>query len=171
MKEEEGKQKDGDKNKNPHCWQWCRTGNCSSGHPYNHFAVFFFLQKRQNCTESVCAEPLFVIPACETKICAKNSYISRLWLVEIGDRVALVDGSITQSNKIIQLSTRSPSSLQDHPAHYKITELTTRSPSSLQEPSTTSLNSAQLLSSVYRWPCRLSFVFHKWREAGLKFTD
>ena len=103
-----------------------RTGNCSSGHPYNHFAVFSLLQKRQNCTESVCAEPLFVIPACETKICAKNSYISRLWLVEIGDRVALVDGSITQSNKITQLTTRSPSSLQDHPAHYKITQLSTR---------------------------------------------
>ena len=109
-----------------------RTRNCSSGYPYNHFAAIFS-PKTTNCTESVCAEPLFLIPACETKICAKNSDISRLWLVEIGDRGALVDGSITQSNKITQLTTRSPSSLQDHPAHYKITQLTTRSPSSLQD--------------------------------------
>jgi len=32
--------------------------------------------------------------SCETKIRAKNSNISRLWLVEIGDRVGSVDGSI-----------------------------------------------------------------------------
>ena len=49
------------------------------GHPYNHFAVLWRLnQKWQNRTESVCAKPLFVIPACETKICAKNSNISSL---------------------------------------------------------------------------------------------
>ena len=51
--------------------------------------------KRQNRTESVCAEPLFVIPACETKrIRDKNINISRLSLVEISDRVGHVDGSI-----------------------------------------------------------------------------
>ena len=41
-----------------------------------------------NDTESVCAEPLFVIPACETKIRAKNSSIRVSWpcrhLVDIG---------------------------------------------------------------------------------------
>ena len=63
-------------------------------HPYNHFAVGRLNQKRQNRTESVCAEPLFVIPASETKICAKDSSISRLWLVEISDRVGPVDGSM-----------------------------------------------------------------------------
>ena len=40
---------------------------------------------------------------------------------------------ITQSNKIISLTTRSSSSLQDHLAHYKITQLTTRSSRSLQD--------------------------------------
>ena len=48
-------------------------------HPYNHFAVLW----RQNRTESVCAQPLFVIPACETKIWTKNSNISHLRLVAI----------------------------------------------------------------------------------------
>ena len=50
----------------------------------------------------MCAEPLFVIPACQwdptppppPTISAKNSKISRLWLVEIGDRVVRVDGFI-----------------------------------------------------------------------------
>ena len=42
-------------------------------HPNNHFAVLGRLnQKRQNRrVSSRCAEPLFVIPACETKIRAK----------------------------------------------------------------------------------------------------
>ena len=44
----------------------------------------------------MCAEPLFVIPVCEKKICAKNSNISRLWLVENGDRVGPVDGSVVR---------------------------------------------------------------------------
>ena len=58
--------------------------------------------KRRNRPESVCAEPLFVILACETKIRAKNSNISRLSLVEIGDRVAgRVDGSITCSITLV----------------------------------------------------------------------
>ena len=51
-------------------------------------------QKRQNHTESVCAKPLFVIPACETKIWAKNSNILCLWLVEIGYHMGHVDGSM-----------------------------------------------------------------------------
>ena len=74
-------------------WLPCR-------HPYNHFAVGRLNQKRQNRTESVCAEPLFVIPACETKICAKNSSISRLWLVEIGDRMGPVDGSMSTPKNV-----------------------------------------------------------------------
>ena len=76
-----------------------RTGNCLSQlpcrHPYNHLAVLGRLnQKWQNRTESVCAELLFVIPACETKICTKNSNILHLWLVQIGDHVGRVDGSM-----------------------------------------------------------------------------
>ena len=44
VKEEEGKPKDGDKNKiqtvgNGVGVLEIRTGNCSSGHPYNHFAA------------------------------------------------------------------------------------------------------------------------------------
>ena len=40
------------------------------------------------------AERLFVIPACEPKICAKNSTKLRLWLAETTDCMARVDGSI-----------------------------------------------------------------------------
>ena len=54
-------------------------------------------EKRQNRTESVCAELLFVIPACEPDICAKNCSISRLRLVEIGDHVGPMDGSMTSA--------------------------------------------------------------------------
>ena len=56
------------------------------------FSLFFFLSffklpplepswysPALNDTESVCAEPLFVIPACETKIRAKNSSIRVTW--------------------------------------------------------------------------------------------
>ena len=39
----------------------------------------------------MCAE---LLPACKTIIRAKNSNISRLWLVEIGDRVGRVDGPL-----------------------------------------------------------------------------
>ena len=88
---------------NPKLCQWCRSfirrfeleivlSRLPCRHPYNHFAVGQLNQKQQNRTESVCAEPLFVIPACEPNI-------SRLWLVEIGDRVGSVDGSITMTTQ------------------------------------------------------------------------
>ena len=90
---------------NPKFCQWCRSFirrfeleivlsrlPCRHPYPYNHFAVGQLNQKQQNHTESVCAEPLFVIPACEPNI-------SRLWLVEIGDRVGSVDGSITMTTQ------------------------------------------------------------------------
>ena len=91
---------------NPKFCQWCRSfirrfkleivlSQLPCRHPYNHFTVGRLNQKQQNRTESVCAEPLFVIPACEPNICAKNSSISCLWLVEIGDRMGPVDGSIS----------------------------------------------------------------------------
>ena len=90
---------------NPKFCQWCRSfirrfemeidlSWLPCRHPYNHFTLGRLNQKWQNHTKSVCAEPLFVIPACEPKIQAKNS-ISRLWLVEIGDHVGSVDGSMT----------------------------------------------------------------------------
>ena len=57
----------------------------------------------------MCAEPLFVIPVCETKIRAKNSSISRLWLVEIGDRVGPVDGSICETLDVrLEIRKRQP---------------------------------------------------------------
>ena len=66
-----------------------------SGHPYNHFAVFRRLnQKQQNFSESVCAA---CVTSAWNKIRAKNNNIPRLWLVEIGDRVARVDGSISRT--------------------------------------------------------------------------
>ena len=89
---------------NPKFCQWCRSfirrfeivlSWLPCRHPYNHFTLGWLNQKRQNRTKSVCAKPLFVIPACEPKIRAKNSSISRLWLVEIGDCVGSVDGSMT----------------------------------------------------------------------------
>ena len=91
---------------NPKFCQWCPyrfeleivLTRLPCRHPYNHFAVLGRLnQKRQNRTESVCAEPLFVIPACETEICTKNSNILRLWLFEIGDCIGHVDGSIADN--------------------------------------------------------------------------
>ena len=95
---------------NPKFCQWCwsfirRDSNwkCSKSipcrHPYNHFTVGRLNQKWQNRTGSVCAEPLFVIPACEPKIDTKNSSISRLWLVEISDHMGPMDGSIFQRTK------------------------------------------------------------------------
>ena len=56
-----------------------RTGNCfksiTLSAPIQPFCRGAFEPKRQNLTESVCSEQLFVIPACETKFRAKNSNI------------------------------------------------------------------------------------------------
>ena len=71
---------------NPKFCQWCQSFICRfkleivlswlpCRHPYNHFTLGRLNQNWQNRTESVCAEPLFVIPACEPKICTKNSSI------------------------------------------------------------------------------------------------
>ena len=64
--------------KNPNCWQLelhpqrfeleIVLSRLPCAHPYNHFAVLGRLNpNRPKCTESVCAEPKLVLPACETE--------------------------------------------------------------------------------------------------------
>ena len=65
-------------------------------HPNNHFTVFGRLNpKRQNCIEAQRRRGKACVKQAWDKICANNSDKSRLWLAEIGDRMARVDGFVS----------------------------------------------------------------------------